>query len=81
MPVFGFGWRLQGSLQRAYTYNLPPYFYCAANIAGTPAGLRCIYNTNLAVVPNSNFGGQPTAISGAPNGIAGGARAVCIRLR
>ncbi len=66
VPVFGFGWRLQGSLQRAYTYNLPSSFYCS-----TP-GAGCAYNTNLAVVPNANFGGQPTAISGAPNGIAGG---------
>ena len=66
VPVFGFGWRLQGSLQRAYTYNLPSSFYCS-----TP-GAGCAFNTNLAVVPNANFGGQPTAISGAPNGIAGG---------
>ncbi|MGB6984572.1 MAG: TonB-dependent receptor, partial [Candidatus Aquilonibacter sp.] len=66
VPIFGFGWRLQGSLQRAYTYNLPPGFYCS-----TP-GAGCAYNTNLAVVPNVNFGGQATAISGAPNGIAGG---------
>ncbi len=65
VPVFGFGYRLQGSLQRAYTYNLPPEFYCS-----TP-GAGCVFNTNLAVVPNVNFGGQPTAISGAPNGIAG----------
>jgi hypothetical protein len=76
VPIFGFGWRLQGSLQRAYTYNLPPYFYCAGSTnpatgVTTPPGPGCIYNTNLAVVPNANFGGQPTAISGAPNGIPG----------
>jgi hypothetical protein len=65
VPIFGFGYRVQGSLQRAYTYNLPSEFYCS-----TP-GVGCVYNTNLAVVPNANFGGQPTAISGAPNGIAG----------
>ncbi|HTZ54118.1 MAG TPA: TonB-dependent receptor [Candidatus Acidoferrum sp.] len=76
VPVFGFGWKLQGSLERAYTYNLPPYFYCAGSTnpatgVTTPPGPGCIYNTNLAVVPNVNFGGSPTAISGAPNGIPG----------
>ncbi|HET9029286.1 MAG TPA: TonB-dependent receptor, partial [Candidatus Aquilonibacter sp.] len=75
-PLYGFGWKAQGSLQRAYTYNLPPYFYCAGTTdpntgITTPPGPGCIYNTNLAVLPNVNFGGQPTAISGLPNGIAG----------
>jgi hypothetical protein len=74
VPLFGLGWRLQGSLQRAYTYNLPPFFYCAGStnpLTGvtTPPGPGCINNTNLAVLPNVNFGGEPTAISGAPNGI------------
>jgi outer membrane receptor protein involved in Fe transport len=73
-PIFGFGWKLQGSMQRAYTYNLPPYFYCAGSTnpatgVTTPPGPGCIYNTNLAVLPNVNFGGSPTGISGAPNGI------------
>jgi hypothetical protein len=76
VPQFGFGWKLQGSLQRAFTYNLPPYFYCAGTTnpktgVTTPPGPGCINNTNLAVLPNANFGGQPTAISGAPNGVAG----------
>ncbi len=75
VPQYGFGWRLQGSLQRAFTYNLPPYFYCAGSTnpatgVTTPPGPGCIYNTNLAVLPNVNFGGTATAISGAPNGIA-----------
>lgn len=65
VPVFGFGWRLQGSLQRAYTYNLPPFFYCEVAAPG------CTPTTNLAVIPNVNFGGQATAISGAPNGVPG----------
>ncbi len=76
VPQYGFGWRVQGSLQRAFTYNLPPYFYCAGSTnpttgVTTPPGPGCIYNTNLAVLPNVNFGGQPTAIAGAPNGVAG----------
>jgi len=73
-PLFGLGWRVQGSLQRAYTYDLPPYFYCAGSTdpktgVTTPPGPGCLNNTNLAVLPNVNFGGQPTALSGAPNGI------------
>lgn len=51
-PQFGFGWRAQGSLQRAYTYNLPPYFYCAI------PGPGCAYTQNLGVVPNVNFSGS-----------------------
>jgi hypothetical protein len=73
-PLFGFGWRVQGSLQRAFTYNLPPFFYCSGSTnpmtgVTTPPGPGCIYNTNLAVLPEVNFGGQPTALSGAPNGV------------
>jgi hypothetical protein len=73
-PLFGFGWKVQGTMQRAYTYNLPPYFYCAGSTnpstgVTTPPGPGCIFNTNLAVLPNVNFGGQPTALAGAPNGI------------
>ncbi len=73
-PLFGLGWRVQGSLQRAYTYDLPPYFYCAGSVDPVsgkpiPPGPGCLYNTNLAVLPNVNFGGQPTALAGGPNGI------------
>ncbi len=73
-PLFGLGWKLQGSLQRAFTYNLPPYFYCAGStdpstLVTTPPGPGCLNNTNLAVIPDVNFGGQPTALAGAPNGI------------
>jgi outer membrane receptor protein involved in Fe transport len=68
-PQYGLGYRLQGSLQRAFTYNLPPYFYCSGGTI--PPGPGCVNNTNLAVLPEVNFGGQPTAISGAPNGVAG----------
>jgi hypothetical protein len=76
-PVFGLGWLVQGSFQRAYTYNLPQFFYCAGstsfdsngNPVTIPPGPGCIKNTNLAVIPNVNFGGQPTALAGTPNGI------------
>ena len=73
-PLFGLGWRVQGSLQRAYTYDLPPFFYCAGSTdpntgVTTPPGPGCINNTNLAIIPNVNFGGQPTALAGSPNGV------------
>lgn len=65
-PQFGFGWKVQGSLQRAYTYNLPQYFYCAN------PGPGCTNDINLAVIPNVNFGGQPTALLLGASGIGGG---------
>ncbi len=73
-PLFGLGGKLQGSFQRAFTYNLPPFFYCAGSTnpstgVTTPPGPGCLYNTNLAVIPEVNFGGQPTALAGAPNGV------------
>ena len=77
-PQFGLGWKLQTSLQKAFTYNLPPFFYCAGSTSidpntglpvTIPPGPGCLKNTNLAVIPDVNFGGQPTALAGAPNGI------------
>ena len=65
-PQFGLGWRVQGSLQRAFTYDLPPYFYCAS------AGPGCTYNTNLGVIPNANFGGMPTSLNFGQNGVGSG---------
>ncbi len=45
-PPVGFGYVVQGALQRAYPYDLPPGFY---NTAAGP-------NTaNLGVIPNVNF--------------------------
>ena len=45
VPI-GFGWKIQGDLMRAYTYNLPASFYA------TGAGPD---TTNLAVIPNVNY--------------------------
>jgi outer membrane receptor protein involved in Fe transport len=45
-PTTGLGYRVQGDLMRAYTYNLPPGFY------DTPGGID---TTNVAVLPNVNF--------------------------
>jgi hypothetical protein len=76
VPIYGLGWGVQGSLQRAFTYNMPRFFYCAGSTnpatgVTTPPGPGCIFNTNLAVLPEANFGGVATAISGAPNGVPG----------
>jgi hypothetical protein len=48
-PVWGWGWKLQGSLERAYAYDLPQYFYCSV------PGPGCTPNTNLGIQPNVNF--------------------------
>lgn len=45
-PPSGIGFKLQGSLQRAYAYGLTPAFY------STTAGP---YTTNLGVIPDINF--------------------------
>ncbi len=45
-PVVGIGFRLQGSLERAYAYDLPPGFYDTAAGADT---------ANLGILPNENF--------------------------
>ena len=45
-PLAGVGFKLQGSLQRGYPYNLPAGFY---NTAAGP------YTTNLGVISNANF--------------------------
>jgi TonB dependent receptor/Carboxypeptidase regulatory-like domain/TonB-dependent Receptor Plug Domain len=58
-PLVGFGFRAQGSLERAFTYNLPAGFYSTQNGA---------YTTNLGILPNSNFVGS----NGFFDGIAGG---------
>ncbi|HEY8298289.1 MAG TPA: TonB-dependent receptor [Candidatus Baltobacteraceae bacterium] len=57
-PTTGFGYTLQGALQKAYAYNLPPYFYCS-----TP-GPGCTANTNLAIVAGQNFNGGGISGSG-----------------
>jgi len=58
-PLVGLGFRLQGSLERAFTYNLPVGFY------NNPPGT---YNSNLGILPNINFNGS----NGFFDGIAGG---------
>ncbi len=45
-PAVGFGYKLQGSLQRAFVYDISPSFY------STTAGPN---TTNLGIIPNINF--------------------------
>jgi len=54
-PISGLTGSFQGSLQRAYTYNLPAGFYNTA--LGGP------YSTNLSVIPNVNFNGASSLTS------------------
>lgn len=54
-PPRGFGYLLQGSLQRGYTYNLPAGFY------DTAAGID---TTNLGVIPYSNYCGSGPGYNG-----------------
>jgi outer membrane receptor protein involved in Fe transport len=52
-PISGVGFTLQGSLERAYPYDLPQGFYCS-----TVAASKCTpfyYDTNLGVIPGINF--------------------------
>lgn len=48
VPV-GFGFVVQGALQRGYAYDLPPYFYCSI------PGPGCTQDSNLGIVPGQNF--------------------------
>lgn len=58
-PAAGLGFKLQGSLERAYVYDLSPAFYATA--AGP-------YTTNLGVVPNVNFMPGGEGFNGVSNG-------------
>jgi hypothetical protein len=58
-PALGFGYRVQGSLLRAFAYDLPPGFY------DTAAGPN---TTNLGVIPNINFQTSGLTYNGLSNG-------------
>jgi outer membrane receptor protein involved in Fe transport len=58
-PPLGFGFRVQGSLERAFTYNLPPGFYDTALGPNT---------ANLGVIPNVNFYGSGGFYDGTEGG-------------
>jgi hypothetical protein len=57
-PSVGFGYTLQGALQRGYAYALPACFY-STTINPTTHQLDCTaFNTNLAIIPGQNFTGN-----------------------
>ncbi|MBV8751141.1 MAG: TonB-dependent receptor [Candidatus Eremiobacteraeota bacterium] len=56
-PLVGIGFKVQGSLQRAYPYDIPPCFYATNSTCSN-------FGTNLAILPNENFVGSGT--SGVP---------------
>ncbi len=62
-PQFGWGFVVEGSLQRGYVYNLPPNFYCSApNTVATPC-IPANYNQNLNIVANENLNGEGVGFS------------------
>ncbi len=52
-PPVGFGYVLQGALEKGYYYNLPPYFYCSV------PGPGCTPDQNLNVISGQNTNGIP----------------------
>jgi hypothetical protein len=54
VPAAGFGFALQGSLQKGYPYNLPPCFYGSVTVGGKQV---CTFTTNLGVISGHNFTG------------------------
>ncbi|MDQ2679910.1 MAG: TonB-dependent receptor [Candidatus Eremiobacteraeota bacterium] len=61
-PVIGWGYEFQGALQKAYPFNLGPCFY-----SNTPTNCS-LQNTNLAILPNSNYNGG--GLADAANGVS-----------
>ncbi len=58
-PAVGFGYTVQGSLEKAFVYNLPAGFYSTANGP---------FTTNLGVIPYINFQPSGLAFNGSSNG-------------
>ncbi|HEV2737545.1 MAG TPA: TonB-dependent receptor [Candidatus Elarobacter sp.] len=52
-PALGLGYKVQGALQRAYPYAIPPCFYSTNS--------SCNVGTNLAILPTENYVGSGTA--------------------
>jgi hypothetical protein len=54
VPQAGFGFNVQGSIQKGYAYNLPPCFYGSVTVNGQQ---QCAFTTNLGVIAGQNFTG------------------------
>lgn len=68
----GFGYKLQGSLLRAYPYGLGPCFYGIVQVVnGTPQVNCNVAGSNLGLVNNINFQGSGTSGSNPQAGISG----------
>lgn len=54
VPQTGFGFNIQGALQKGYAYNLPPCFYGSVTVGGQQ---QCAFTTNLGIIAGQNFTG------------------------
>lgn len=67
-PAIGLGYTVQGSLERAYAYNLPANFYCSFVPTAKKPCVPANYNQNLAIIAGQNFTGN--AIGGGFSGFS-----------
>lgn len=58
VPQYGIGWRISGSLEHAYPYNIPANFYCTFTPTAAHPCVPSNYNTNLAIISGQNFTGN-----------------------
>jgi outer membrane receptor protein involved in Fe transport len=56
-PQVGFGFVLEGALERGYYYDLPPGFYCSFVPTPTNPCIPTTYNQNLNIVAGQNTNG------------------------
>jgi len=57
-PAVGFGFRLEGALEKGYYYDLPPYFYCSI------PGPGCTPDQNLNILAGENTNGVGVGVGG-----------------
>ena len=66
-PLVGFGYIVQGALQRGYAYNLPKCFYSTTPLNTPPSATIpdpcAAFQTNLAIIPGQNFTGNGAGTS------------------
>jgi outer membrane receptor protein involved in Fe transport len=64
-PALGFGYTVEGSVNRGYFYDLPPYFYCSLGAAQPGGCIPANYDQNVNVVAGQNTNGIPVDYYGA----------------
>jgi outer membrane receptor protein involved in Fe transport len=57
-PAVGFGYLLDGSVQKGYYYALPPYFYCSV------PGPGCTQDQNVNIIAGQNTNGDGIGVGG-----------------